>query len=87
MKKKIFIIGGIFVVFIVWVMVTLFAAEHYTGKADFCGTTCHTMKPPYETWKKDLHSKNDVACVDCHYAPGERPTLKGKFRGLGQLFS
>jgi hypothetical protein len=28
-----------------------------------------------------------VLCIDCHYAPGEKPTPKAKFRGLGQLFS
>ncbi len=46
------------------------------------------MEPYYETWTADLHGGTlDVACVDCHYAPGERTTVKAKFRGLSQLAS
>ena len=46
------------------------------------------MVPYYETWQADLHGgKLDIACVECHYAPGERTTLKAKFRGLSQVAS
>lgn len=75
------------------VLSALLAAEKYTGRSEFCGTQCHIMKHNYQTWKKDKHSIPDqktgkiVACIDCHYKPGEKPTPKAKFRGLGQLFS
>lgn len=71
----------------------LVSAEHYTGRSEFCGAQCHIMKPSFASWKKDKHSaKNQetgksAACIDCHYEPGEKPTPKAKFRGLGQLFS
>jgi nitrate/TMAO reductase-like tetraheme cytochrome c subunit len=62
-------------------------AEHQTAKPDFCGS-CHIMEPYHESWQADLHgSKLDVACVDCHYAPGERTTVKAKLRGLSQVAS
>ena len=75
------------------VLAALLTAEHYTGSPEFCGLKCHIMKPNYDTWKKDKHSQPDkktgkiTGCIDCHYKPGEKPTPKAKFRGLGQLFS
>jgi hypothetical protein len=29
----------------------------------------------------------DIACVDCHYAPGEKTTINAKMRGLSQVAS
>ena len=75
------------------VLAALLTAEHYTGSPEFCGLKCHIMKPNYDAWKNDQHSKPDkvtgkiTVCVDCHYKPGEKPTTKAKFKGLGQLFS
>jgi nitrate/TMAO reductase-like tetraheme cytochrome c subunit len=62
-------------------------AEHKTSQPQFCNS-CHIMGPYYDTWTADLHgAKLDVACVECHYAPGEQNTLKAKFRGLSQVTS
>jgi nitrate/TMAO reductase-like tetraheme cytochrome c subunit len=62
-------------------------AEHRTSRPDFCAS-CHNMVPYYDSWSADIHgAKLDVACVDCHYAPGERTTFKAKFRGLSQVAS
>ena len=62
-------------------------AEYKTSQPQFC-SSCHIMEPYYATWEADVHgSKLEVACVDCHYAPGERTTLKAKFRGLSQAAS
>lgn len=62
-------------------------AEHHTAQPDFCGS-CHIMEAYHETWKADLHgTKLGVACVECHYAPGERTTVKAKLRGLSQVAS
>lgn len=62
-------------------------AEHRTSQANFCGS-CHIMEPYYASWKGDLHgSKLDIACVECHYAPGERTTINAKLRGLSQVAS
>jgi nitrate/TMAO reductase-like tetraheme cytochrome c subunit len=62
-------------------------AEHKTSQSQFC-SSCHIMEPYYETWTADAHgAKLEVACVECHYAPGERTTIKAKFRGLSQVTS
>lgn len=81
-------------IFIAGAGLLVYSAEIYTSRPDFCGLQCHPMKSPYDSWRKDKHKtgahtkiKEDVACVDCHYAPGEKPTLRAKFRGLGQLFT
>src|SRR5450756_2020564 len=93
--KRIMMIIGIGAAIIIAVSVAIFfAAEKYTSRPEFCGLRCHTMINAYETWKKDKHKmgshskiKRNVACVECHFAPGEKATPRGKFRSLGQLFS
>jgi hypothetical protein len=94
MNKRYLMIGAGIGGVLLFAAIVLFASEKYTARAVFCGTRCHTMTSPYETWKKDKHKagphskiKHDVACVDCHYAPGAKSTPKAKFRALGQLFS
>lgn len=82
MKKIVLIVLAIIVVLAVAAIV---ATENYTARSQFCGATCHIMKKPYESWKTSKHK--DVACVDCHYAPGEKQTREAKFKGLAQLFS
>lgn len=65
----------------------LLVAEHRTSQPEFCGS-CHVMEPYYESWHADMHgAKLEVACVECHYAPGERTTVKAKLRGLSQVTS
>lgn len=87
MKKGI-LLSIILTVVIIAAMV--FAVESYTARPSFCGTSCHIMDKPYKSWQTDKHGKTgkvEVACVDCHYAPGEKMTLHAKFKGLGQLFT
>jgi len=75
----------IFIVILVVLMVSLVAgSEYYTSQPEFCGT-CHTMQQQYKAWQHSKH--NEVSCVDCHFPPGEKFTLKAKFIGLGMLFS
>jgi nitrate/TMAO reductase-like tetraheme cytochrome c subunit len=76
----------ILVLLVIVVVSGIVSSEYYTSRSEFCGS-CHIMKNFYETWKKSKHGEEGVACVECHYAPGEKGTLKAKFKGLGQLFS
>lgn len=63
------------------------SAEYYTSRPVFCGS-CHVMDPYYDSWSHDVHGvKVGAKCVDCHYAPGERFTIKAKFKGLSQVAS
>jgi nitrate/TMAO reductase-like tetraheme cytochrome c subunit len=75
------------VVLTIFAALLLAGAEHHTAKPSFCGS-CHIMEPYYASWEADIHGgKLDVACVDCHYAPGERTTVNAKLRGLSQVAS
>ena len=75
-----------------WVMTTLivlmvvlaggWGTLQYTVQPGFC-QSCHVMDPYYETWKTSGHSQ--VACVDCHYAPGEKFKLSAKAKALNQV--
>jgi len=80
------IILTVLTIFIVIAAAGLLTAEYYTSRPSACGT-CHIMRPYFNSWEKSTHGEEDVACVDCHYPPGERHSLQSKFRGLGQLFT
>lgn len=80
-------IGIAVVVFLLLSVAVLGFTEHETSKPEFCGS-CHIMEQYYESWHADLHGgKLDIACVECHYAPGEQNTVKAKMRGLSQVAS
>jgi len=53
-----------------------------TSTPKFCNT-CHNMKPYYQSWKKSSH--NHVTCTDCHFPPGIKSKIKGKFTALSML--
>lgn len=69
------------------IFIPLFLAASYVGvefssNSRFC-TTCHYMKPFYDSWKTSKHSK--VECVECHYPPGFTHKLAGKFKASVSL--
>ena len=75
-----------------WVVTTLaiivivlgggFGSLQYTNQPGFC-QSCHIMDPFYQSWKASAHS--NVACVDCHYAPGEKYKISAKMKALNQV--
>ncbi len=80
-------IGAGFGLFVLVSGLLLAFAEHHTAQPGFCAS-CHIMEPYYASWEKDIHGGQlGIACVDCHYAPGERSTVSAKLRGLSQLTS
>lgn len=48
----------------------------------FCGT-CHIMKPYYASWQQSKH--NQVACVECHIAPGLTSEVRKKFEAVSMV--
>lgn len=56
------VFGGAFVLLLLF-GVGLYAWD-YTNSSYFCGTTCHTMPPHYESYLRSPHAR--VACVECH---------------------
>jgi nitrate/TMAO reductase-like tetraheme cytochrome c subunit len=54
----------------------------YSMQPDFC-RSCHIMEPYYQAWHRSTH--NGIPCQDCHFEPGWRNTLKGKFQASAQV--
>lgn len=77
-KGKILIVTGILVA----ILVVSFVGFEVTSLPIFC-STCHNMKPYYESWKVSSH--NEVNCIKCHSDPGLVPYLKTKANGLVEV--
>ena len=59
------------------------ATVTYMDSPNFCGSTCHMMKPEYTAYLASPHV--NVECVECHVGAGTEAYLRSKMRGLGQL--
>lgn len=66
---------------LLFVLVAFFGLE-MSARPKFC-LTCHYMKPFYASWEKSSHS--EVKCVECHYPPGLKSEIEGKFVALNQI--
>jgi len=55
----------------------------YMDTPTFCGGSCHVMLPEFTAYKVSSHS--DVACTDCHVAPGLPGYVHAKVNGTRQL--
>ena len=58
------------------------AVEHMET-VQFCGQSCHVMKPEFTAYQNSIHSR--VLCVDCHVAPGASGWFESKLAGTRQL--
>lgn len=67
--------------------------EYYTSNSEFCGGSCHTMDEQFTAWKKNKHHASNnpegkqAECIECHFLPGDKHSLKAKFEGLRHLFA
>ena len=81
----------IFVGIVLFLLTAYGGVEYYTSQSSFCGGNCHTMTEQYEAWKTNTHHKSNnpdgmqADCIDCHFLPGEKHSLKAKFEGLRHL--
>jgi nitrate/TMAO reductase-like tetraheme cytochrome c subunit len=55
---------------------------HVSASPRFCNS-CHIMRPYVDAWHASKHA--EVACVQCHYPPGLRDTLRVKFQAVTQV--
>jgi hypothetical protein len=62
-----------------------YRAVAYMGTVQFCGQTCHVMKPEFTAHLQPHHQ--GVACESCHISPGATGFVKAKMAGTNQLFS
>ena len=58
------------------------AVEHMET-AQFCGQSCHVMKPEFTAHQNAPHA--NVLCVECHVAPGAAGWANSKVAGARQL--
>lgn len=57
------------------------AFAEYSMQPEFC-RSCHLMEPYYQAWHSSTH--NNVSCVDCHFEPGAKNVLWGKWQASSQ---
>jgi nitrate/TMAO reductase-like tetraheme cytochrome c subunit len=55
----------------------------YMDSPQFCGRSCHVMKPEFTAYQISPHSH--VACVDCHIGSGAQAYFSAKVNGTKQL--
>ena len=60
------------------------AVEHMET-VQFCGQTCHVMKPEFTAHLRPTHQQ--VECASCHIAPGATGWLRAKMSGTRQLMA
>jgi nitrate/TMAO reductase-like tetraheme cytochrome c subunit len=68
----------------------VFAFTGYNGflmteSVEFCGDTCHVMKPERVAYNNSSHAR--VRCVDCHVGEGAGWYVHSKLSGASQLFA
>ncbi len=60
-----------------------YRALTYMEKPQFCGQSCHVMKPEFTAYQRSPHAR--VECVECHVTPGAAGWVKSKVAGVRQL--
>jgi len=60
-----------------------YRAVGYMETVQFCGQSCHVMKPEFMAHTNSAHAR--VACVDCHVGEGATGWVESKAAGTRQL--
>jgi NapC/NirT cytochrome c family, N-terminal region len=60
-----------------------YRAVGYMETPQFCGATCHVMRPELAAYQNSTHYR--IECVECHVAPGATGWIKSKAAGVRQL--
>jgi hypothetical protein len=62
-----------------------YRAVAHMETVQFCGQTCHVMKPEFTAHQRAPHASVD--CVGCHVGPGASGFIKAKMAGTRQLLA
>jgi hypothetical protein len=60
-----------------------YRAVQHMDTVQFCGQTCHVMKPEFVAHQNSPHTR--VECVECHVSPGAAGWVESKKAGTRQL--
>lgn len=71
-------LGIVFLVLVALLTVVL----EITASPEFCGS-CHNMSTYIESWRESTHK--NVSCTDCHFEPGLKGTLIGKWKAQSHI--
>ena len=61
-----------------------YRAVVYMDTPQFCGVTCHVMRPEFLGHQDSAHAS--VACAECHIAPGAGGWIDAKMNGTRQMW-
>ncbi|HVM96504.1 MAG TPA: NapC/NirT family cytochrome c [Candidatus Acidoferrales bacterium] len=61
-----------------------YRAVEYMDTPQFCGATCHVMRPEFVGHQDSAHAS--VACAECHIAPGAGGWIDAKMNGARQVW-
>lgn len=84
LRKMVIFIGATTFLNIIIASQFSYSAVRYMETTNFCGSTCHVMKPEYTAYEVSPHSK--VECVACHVGPGASGFVRAKLNGVRQVF-
>jgi len=70
------------VITVVILTALMFISMELTSQPKFCNV-CHNMKPYYASWVNSSHKH--VTCTDCHFPPGLKNKIRGKFTAFSML--
>ena len=62
----------------------VYRAVDHMETPQFCGQSCHVMQPQAVAHQRGAHK--NVACVECHVAPGAAGWVRSKINGTRQLY-
>jgi len=83
LRRLAWFFGGVTILnLLIGTQITYRAVEHMETP-QFCGASCHTMKPEFSAYQNSPHSR--VECVECHVAPGAAGWVSSKTNGIRQL--
>src|SRR5215472_12364912 len=76
LRRLLGFLGGTTLVNVIIGTQLTYRAVHYMDTAQFCGESCHVMKPEFSAHQNSPHSR--VLCVECHVVPGAAGWFESK---------
>jgi cytochrome c-type protein NapC len=71
-------------------LATFDGVMHATSTDQFCGSSCHEMSIPRESWQQSAHYRNahgvSVACADCHIPQEFVPKMVRKIEASREVW-
>jgi len=84
LRRLAFFFGTMTVVNVVIASQVTYRAVNHMESNQFCGQSCHNMKPQFVANQRTAH--RNVDCVECHIVPGAAGFVAAKMNGSKQLF-